>query len=74
MDDNSNPLKKEELLVFKSLEDAAAYDARQNASISGIEHLRNVTAFIMQRYKKELETPSENILYFKNDGHTDSGI
>ncbi len=28
----------------------------------------------MKRYKKELELPNEKILYFKDNGHIDSGI
>lgn len=72
MDEDSKPFKKGEIQLFKCLEDAAEYDARRNAMINGIEHLRNVTAFIMLRYKKELDTPTKNILYFKNDGHINS--
>lgn len=74
MTKNSDPYKKENIQVFKSLEEAAEYEARQNALISGIQHLQNVTAFIMERYKKELEVPNENVLFFRSDGYTDSGI
>ena len=72
--ENSDPYKKENIQFFQSLEEAAEYEARRNALIPGIQHLQNVTAFIMKRYKKELEQPNEKILYFKNDGHIDSGI
>ena len=68
---NSDPYKKKNIQVFKSLEDAAEYEAGQNALIPGIQHLQNVTAFIMTRYKKELEVPNENVLYFRSDGERD---
>lgn len=71
MQEKSDSYKKENIQVFKSLEDAAEYEARQNALIPGIQHLQNVTAFIMERYKKELEVPNENVLYFRNDGERD---
>lgn len=72
MSEDSKPLEKGEIQIFKCLEDAAEYDARQNAIINGVEHLRNVTAFIKLRYKKELDIPTKNILYFDNDGHINS--
>jgi hypothetical protein len=73
VNEDSKPLEKGEIQLFKCLEDAAEYDARQNAMINGVEHLRNVTAFIKLRYKKELDIPNENILYFKTDGYMDFG-
>jgi hypothetical protein len=50
--EKSDPYKKENIQVFKSLEDAAEYEARQNALIPGIQHLQNVTAFIMSDIRR----------------------
>ena len=68
-DQNNN---ESEFRIFSSFEEAEDYDAQLNASIPGIQHLKNVTAFLMERYKIELSTPNKNELYFDRDGHSDS--
>ena len=66
--------KEKEFRIFRSFEEAEAYDASNNASLTGIQHLQNVTAFLMERYKEELSKPNKNELYLKLDGHSDSGM
>lgn len=66
-DQNNN---ESEIRIFSSFEEAADYDAQLNASISGIQHLKNVTAFLMERYKVELSIPNKNELYFDRDGYS----
>ena len=72
MDAKKENKKEKEFRIFSSFEEAADYDAQFNASISGIQHLKNVTAFLMERYKVELSIPNKNELYFDRDGHSDS--
>lgn len=63
---------EKEIRIFNSFEEAAEYDAQLNASISGVQHLINVTTFLMERYKVELSKPNKNELYFDRNGHSDS--
>ncbi len=72
MDAKKENKQEKEFRIFNSFEEAAEYDAQLNASISGVQHLKNVTAFLMERYKVELTIPNKNELYFDRDGHSDS--
>lgn len=72
MDAKKENKQEKEFRIFNSFEEAAEYDAQLNASISGVQHLKNVTAFLMERYKLELTIPNKNELYFDRDGHSDS--
>lgn len=49
MDAKKENKKEEEFCIFSSFEEAAEYDAQLNASITGVKHLKNVTAFLMAR-------------------------
>jgi hypothetical protein len=60
-DQNNN---ESEIRIFSSFEEAAEYEATFNASLTGVQHLQNVTAFLMERYKEELSRPNKNELYF----------
>ena len=72
MEAKKNKKEEKEFRIFNSFEDAADYDAQLNASIPGIQHLKNATAFLMERYKVELSIPNKNELHFDRDGHSDS--
>lgn len=47
-DQNNN---ESEFRIFSSFEEAADYDSQLNASIPGIQHLKNVPAFLMSAIK-----------------------
>ncbi len=66
--------KEKDFRIFDSLNEAEEYEASYNASLSGVQHLQNVTTFLMERYKEELSKPFKNELYFDRNGHTDSRI
>lgn len=66
-DEEHTSLGKNELIFFRSIEEAAQYEAEKNASVSGIAHLQSATAFMRILYQKELAEKREFKLYFELD-------
>lgn len=56
--------KEKEFRIFSYFEEAEEYEATFNVPLTGVQHLQNVTAFLMERYKEELSRPNKNELYF----------